>query len=376
MILPEKGYKRIAVIVLYAFITFVISAVFIKYLLSCFLPFIIAFIFAQATRKTVLFLGNKLHFKRTFSVFIITVIFFSTIFLSAYFLISTAVSELSGHGTLLSNENITALFSKPANVIITFIHKNFPQLSYEVSGIISDIASDIDSMITTVLEAILPHIGEALVNVFSALPKIFLFTGVMIIAIFYFSCDYEKIISFIKLQLSEKQAIFIRELKTQFFSTVVSIIKAYAILMGFTFIQLLTGFIVAGIDYPLLLALFISLIDILPVLGTGTVLIPWCIILFLSGNVKTGLCILILYVIITLTRQIAEPKVLGNSVGLHPLVTLVSMYFGLKLIGIKGLFLFPLTMIIIKNLNDKGFIRLYINPDYNNKHKKTKEKNS
>ena len=178
------------------------------------------------------------------------------------------------------------------------------------------------------------------------------------------------------MQLSEKQAIFIRELKTQFFSTVVSIIKAYAILMGFTFIQLLTGFIVAGIDYPVLLALFISLIDILPVLGTGTVLIPWCIILFLSGNVKTGLCILILYVIITLTRQIAEPKVLGNSVGLHPLVTLISMYFGLKLIGVKGLFLFPLTMIIIKNLNDKGFIRLYINPDYNNKHKKTKEKNS
>ena len=362
MILPEKGYKRIAIIAMYAIFAIIISVIFIKYLLKCLLPFIVAFFLSHMTRKSVLWLGNNIHFKRSFSVFIITSSLLSAVYLTAYFFISIIISELSGIGTLLNEENITALFSKPANIIITFIQKVFPKLSGEISKLVFDIASDIESLLTSVLEIILPIMGEVAVNILSALPKIFLFTGVLIIATFYFSCDYEKITEFIKLQLPVKTKVIIIELKKQFFTTVLHIIKAYTLLVGLTFIQLLTGFLIAGIDYPLILALFISLIDVLPVLGTGTVLIPWSIILFLSGNSKTGLCILILYVIITITRQIAEPKILSNSVGLHPLVTLMSMYFGLNLIGVKGLFLFPFAMIIIKNLNEKGFIRLYKNP--------------
>lgn len=369
MILPEKGYKRIAIITFYVFLAVIITTIFLKYLLGCFLPFLIAFLFAHATRKITLKFCRKIHVKRNFSVFTVTILLLSAIFLLFYQLISITLKEVSSLVAQINNNDVTAIFSDTARIITSFIKKLFPSFSIETTEAIEALASNIDKLLLKALEALIPYFG----SIIGILPDIFLFIGVVIIAAFYFGCDYEKIASFIKLQFSQRKIIFIKELKSQLISTITKIVKAYTLLSALTFLQLLTGFIIAGIDYPLLLALLISIIDILPVLGTGTILIPWCAVLFLSGNIKTGLCILILYVIITITRQIAEPKILGNSVGLHPLVTLMAMYFGIKLIGIKGLFIFPFAMIIVKNLNEKGVIHLYRNPN-NNKHK-PKEKN-
>lgn len=371
MLLPEKGYKRIIVIAFYAFLIIITTFIFLKYLLGCLLPFIIAFLFAHLTRKAILLFCKKIHVTRNFSVFTITVLFLSVIIFLICCLLSATINEISSLLERINNNDIIDVFADTSNVIISFIRGIFPSLSLETAEAIRSIASNIDKLLLSALEAFLPYIG----SVIGMFPGIFLFLGVMIIAIFYFGCDYEKITSFIKLQINSKKLAFIRELKTQLISTVAKVFKAYALLSALTFIQLLTGFIIAGIDYPLLLAFIISIIDILPVLGAGIVLIPWCIVLFISGNIKSGLCILILYVIIAITRQIAEPKILGNSVGLHPLVTLMSMYFGIKLIGVKGVFLFPFAMIIIKNLNEKGVIHLYKNPPDNYNYK-SKEKRS
>ena len=130
-----------------------------------------------------------------------------------------------------------------------------------------------------------------------------------------------------------------------------------------TFAERAVGFSILGLPYALLSALVIALVDILPVFGTGTVLVPWSVGAFFTGNTKLGLCLAALYGIITVIRQIAEPKILGSSVGMHPLATLLAMYIGLKLCGIGGLFLFPIGAVILKNLNESGFIRLYKMPE-------------
>lgn len=232
---------------------------------------------------------------------------------------------------------------------------------------------NVDTLALAAVNRFLPAFADALLAVFHALPRVFLSFGTFLLALFYFGSDYESITAFLKCQLSEKQAAFAHELKREFFDTVLSVLRAYAILLAMTFTELAVGFTVLGLPYALLSALMIALVDILPVFGTGTVLVPWGLGAIFTGNTKLGLCILALYGIITVIRQAAEPKILGSSVGMHPLATLFAMYIGLKLCGIWGLFLFPIGAVILKNLNENGCVRLYKLPE-GGKAKKIKHK--
>jgi len=103
----------------------------------------------------------------------------------------------------------------------------------------------------------------------------------------------------------------------------------------------------------------VGVVDAFPIVGSGTVLIPWGIISLVTGNISRGIGILILYVVITVIRQIIEPRIVGKHVGLRPVVTLVCMYAGTKLFGGLGLFGLPITVAIISDLNSTGVIHLF-----------------
>ena len=117
-----------------------------------------------------------------------------------------------------------------------------------------------------------------------------------------------------------------------------------------TFVQLLIGFMVLDIRFPFLFALLVAAVDFLPVLGTGTVLIPWGIVLAVAGSPFKGVGLLILWVITLIVRQIAEPKIMGKSLGIHPLFSLLATYFGLKLFGIGGMLLFPIMLSVASGI--------------------------
>lgn len=104
------------------------------------------------------------------------------------------------------------------------------------------------------------------------------------------------------------------------------------------------------LNYALLLAFFTAIIDAVPILGTGTMLIPMSVFNFLSGNMTLGWGLLILYGIAILTRQLCEPKIIGSKLGIHPLLTVFALYTGMKLFGIIGLILGPIAAIFVKNL--------------------------
>ena len=115
----------------------------------------------------------------------------------------------------------------------------------------------------------------------------------------------------------------------------------------------------------MVLALIICIVDIFPVLGTGTVIIPWAIYEFIMGNSNLALGLAVMYVLITVIRNFIEPKIVGHSVGLHPIVTLTSMYVGLQLFGFFGMLMMPIIIIMIKVLQDNGKIHLWKNPSNN-----------
>lgn len=137
------------------------------------------------------------------------------------------------------------------------------------------------------------------------------------------------------------------------------LIKSYSIIMSITFVELSIGLSILKISNPFLIALAISVFDILPILGAGGVLLPWAIFSLILGNVPLGIGLFILYGVIMVVRQVIEPKIVGQQIGLHPIATLLCMFIGAKLLGVIGLFLFPITATIIKGMNDEGVIHLF-----------------
>jgi len=129
--------------------------------------------------------------------------------------------------------------------------------------------------------------------------------------------------------------------------------------MLLTFFELTIGLHILGIENALVIAFLIAIFDVLPVLGTGGIMLPWILISFLNNQVKTGVGLLILYLVITVIRNIIEPKIVGKQIGLHPLLMLMCMYLGARLFGFLGIFILPILILIVQNLNDTGIIHIY-----------------
>lgn len=163
----------------------------------------------------------------------------------------------------------------------------------------------------------------------------------------YIAADYRKLIKFVRGLCGDKIYRNALKIKNILVNSVFKFAKGYLIILGITFAELFLGFTVFKIRYALTLAAIISVIDILPVLGTGTVLIPWAAAEFILGNTAKGAGLAVLYLIITAVRNFAEPKIIGKQMGIKPLFTLLAMFVGIKLFGIAGIFILPITLIVV-----------------------------
>lgn len=143
-------------------------------------------------------------------------------------------------------------------------------------------------------------------------------------------------------------------------------LKAQVILIIISFFIVLIGlyifhFLNLNVEYPLMAALGIGFVDALPIVGSGTVMVPWAVLSAVNGNIKLAIGLLILYVIVIVVRQLIEPKIVSNHIGIHPIFTLIAMYTGFKIVGIVGMFIGPILLIIIKNifgnLIDNGVVK-------------------
>ena len=135
-------------------------------------------------------------------------------------------------------------------------------------------------------------------------------------------------------------------------------------ILGIPFVEMVIGLSVLKLcrfytgGYIFAIALVTAVVDIMPVLGTGTILIPWAVISFCTGKFGLGVGLLVLYAIIGVIRQIVEPKLVSAQLGLPPYLTLAAMYIGTQLFGFLGLFLLPLLLTLLKVLNDEGILHI------------------
>lgn len=193
----------------------------------------------------------------------------------------------------------------------------------------------------------------------AATPSVLLFSVTLIIGVYFISASFPEIAAFVKRQIPSRFAGRARAVYQGLRRTLGRWLRAQLIMMLITFFELALAFALLGVGYPLALAVITAVIDALPVLGTGTVLIPWALYELLTGNTALGVGLAITYGAVTLLRNCIQAKLLGDHLGLHPLATLVAIYVGYRAWGVWGMLTFPILAISIKQLFDSGILHLW-----------------
>ena len=193
-------------------------------------------------------------------------------------------------------------------------------------------------------------------------PAALLFAATAMIGAYFTSASYPSLKRFLAAQLPESARARAAAISAGARRTLWRYLRAQGLMLLLTFLALTLAFGLLHVDYALLLALGTAVIDALPVLGTGTVLIPWALYEFLTGQTSLGLGLGITYLAVTMLRNCAQAKLLGDQLGLHPLATLLAIYVGFHVCGVWGMLLFPVLAIGLKQLNDSGTVHLWKNP--------------
>lgn len=193
----------------------------------------------------------------------------------------------------------------------------------------------------------------------AALPDGMLFLFTTALATYFSSAGRARLLAFLRRQAPQSWQGRLEESRVILKGAFGGWLRAQGILMLVTFGELAVGFLLLRVDLFLLLAALVALVDALPVFGTGTVLLPWALVTFLSGDWKLALGLLALYGLVSLVRSLLEPKLVGDKVGLPPLAALFAMYLGFKALGVPGMILAPLAAIFVKRLHDSGVIKLW-----------------
>lgn len=187
-----------------------------------------------------------------------------------------------------------------------------------------------------------------------SLPGIFIGLIVFFLSLYFMVADAEKVRGFLNKIIPQVFLEKLSNIRLELKKYMGGYVKAQAIIMTIAFVIIFIGLSILGVDYALLIAIGIAVLDALPFFGSGAVLWPWAFVSFLNGSVKLGVGLLIIYLSIVLTRQMIEPKVVSSNIGLHPIMTLMSMYIGYKTFSIGGMIVGPVILMMVISFYKAG----------------------
>lgn len=346
----ERGHSEYSSMILSVVAACIIGYLVLKYVIGYILPFIIGYITALCciplARRAAKYTGLSQKHCRL----LVTVLFFTVIGVLVCLAVRRGVYEIGKLIGRVGEGGEAGTFMSQMLVGIESIGSRLPLIGkiIDSEGAIGGyIKNMVLSAVENTLSDITAKLADTVGKIVSSMPSILLFLTVAIISGFYFCVEFETINTFLIGVFPKKVRSKLPKIKRQAALTAIRYLRASLILLLLTAAELYFGFIILGIDYSLLLAFVIAVVDILPVLGVGTVLIPWAVVELLMKHYFIGVGLLILYAVVSLLRQIAEPRILGKSLGVHPLVTLISTYVGYKLLGFSGMILAPFAALAL-----------------------------
>ncbi len=382
--MTEKVKKRRDMIINVAFVAMIFGLIFffVKYLFGVTAPFLLSFFFAVCLQRPLRKLdkktNNKMHtFWSMFLVIVVLAVIIGPVVLILSLIGKEIVEFISFLGEELNDlPNFLATLQKEIISLLKFLPDGiYTSVSDKITIFFTNLINDFDlSKLNIDIKSITNGLTSGITGVYSvvkSIPSAILSLVIGIIAWIFFTKDYNYIVGFIKLQLPEGKKNLLSETKQIFSKTILKMLRAYGIIMFITFCELFLGLSILNLigvmnnGYVFMIAIAIAVFDILPVAGSGGILIPWAVVSLILGSYPKAIGLIVIYVVITVIRQYIEPKIVGSSLGVHPIVTLAGLYFGLKLFGFMGMFIIPLTVMTLKAFNDAGRIHLYKTPDRN-----------
>ncbi|NLF46094.1 MAG: sporulation integral membrane protein YtvI [Syntrophomonadaceae bacterium] len=307
------------------------------------MPFIIALVIAVLIEPLVVFLETKIRFNRGWAVVISLIIAVGGFFYIISLLIVSMINELSSLYPKLSSfsENtIQQIIARASEFRLFYLQMDLPA---NVQSTLQDNLQNIITLLRTFTESVV----NTMIQIMAALPSIFIFILIAVVATFFIIKDRALIRNFVFEFIPSAAHSQTRDIIAHLFNALAGFFKAYSILISLTAIITIIGLKIMGNEYYLTIGILTGLLDILPIVGPGTIFVPWIIWELVTGHTPMGLGLLVLYATTSVVRQFAEPKILGDNIGLHPLVTVMSLYIGLKLGGVAGMIAGPVLMVII-----------------------------
>ena len=355
MAFHENRHISFFILLAYIVLAFFAAKLFFSVVFPWTIPLIISVIMSAVIEKPVKHLEKRKIPRKIASA--VCTLFYLTLFGTlCYFIVSVTVSQVK----ILALElpGLAESLMDKLEIILANLEKTLSGLPLHKLGI--DISS-LDSLLSGIK---LPDFKASyIINpVFKAavsLPTILISVVFVFVSTYFLTSERKTITAFMAKQLSPRVKEVLEELRTFMYSSVFGWIKAQLILICITSFELMVGFTLMKIPYAFLLAIIIAIIDALPILGVGTVLIPWAVICIFTGDVLTGALLCLMYAVVLIVRNSIEPKILSVQIGLHPFVTLLCIYFGYRLAGFGGMFLVPFTVILLCKLQELVVIKFF-----------------
>lgn len=385
--MQEVEKRRKAIInVLYFAMIIAIGFLVVRYALSVCLPFAVAFVFAAILQKPKNFLVKKARFKNgaaaglcVFLAIFIVVALISLVGVRVFDEIKGFASYIAAQLKNLDEvvNNIETWLMNLISSLPEFLSKTLKESASDLfSNIREYMAGESDKLSNSITSSLgskfdFSWITGPLSGVISTakqLPSVLLSVLISIIACCFMTSEFAEIKAFIVCQFPEHRRKDLSRAKHILRTSLGKMGKAYLLIILITFIEVSVGLTVLKLlgffpsSYIILIGAGTAIVDILPVLGTGTILIPWAAYSLITGNFGMGIGLLVLYAVITVIRQIIEPKLVAGQLGLSPIVTIAALYFGLKVFGVLGMFVTPILVIMLKLLNDEGIINIWKSP--------------
>ena len=357
--LSESGTKKVEFIIKAVYFAIIAVIVYAAYhFVGIIIPFVLAFLLVAALQPLIRLINKKLGVnKKLLSGVFITIVYIGAgailfwLILQLFFLLKDSLPSLPDY----FRDHIEPMLSNSGNGVSDWLTNVFPEWQSFFDSTHDSLTNGLRDAVGTISQKGVSLLGSLI----SGLPGFFIGLLFTIIASFLIGNHYDVLMRFLKNQVPEKMAASFSGIRTILKNTVWKYIKAMSILTVITFVEVIIGLLIIGAPHPVLFAALIAFFDLLPVFGPGAIMIPWFVIELMLGSTGLAIGIAVIYVIITIIRRVTEPKIVGNQLGLHPILSLLAIYVGYRLFGFLGMIVLPIAVQVLLVMHKKGNIRLF-----------------
>lgn len=354
---PQRGrlWMRLGIRLLLAAAGVLAAVKLLPAVASLFLPFLLAFGMAALLNPLVRWIQRKLNWSRSLTALVTVLILVGLVvggLVALLYGLGREVVSLAQNWETLFDQVLTGL-EELEGMFARFQTLLPADLTLATQDLGDKLVGWVQRSVSSGLSASTQYITDKAM----AAPGFFLGLVMFLMATYFLSAEYPYLRTRMIQHTDDRALHFLAQMKKTVVAAFGGYLKAQVLLSVGVFFILLAGFLITGQSYALLLALGLAVLDFIPLLGSGTVMIPWAVIAFLTRNYPTAIAVILIWSVIAVFRRMAEPKVVGDQTGLSPVLSLVSIYAGMKVGGVMGMILGPIVVLVVLNLVGIGMFR-------------------